>query len=461
MRIPTRLPLTFQQQWLWGLLQIQNDWGCVVSYGFSLKGILQIECLERSLETIIWRHQSLRARIVAVDGTVAQEIDPPQTYALECATVPGSSEDEIRFNARKSLVAFSELPADVYTGPLFRARLLKLWEREHWLLLGVHRLVADCFALDQLMPEVWTAYEDLLQGRSCSLASNPPQYCNYAIRQYDGREQWALRHQEYWQRQLAGAQSVRWPPDTGTIGASRGSLGRMSILFGEDLSERLREFARSRRTLAANVMLSIYVTALSRHCNQKDFVVPCFVAGRQAEHKSVVGYFSHIVYVRIRLAGTETFAEILRYVGSEFFRALSHQDFGRMAIQVPELSSGTFFQWLTWPPEEAHKVPTSADPDACALAVERVSVAEFGEYLTALPPGMVDVELAFYDTSRGIYASGLYRADLFTRAAIDRFMVDLHSMAEACLQDPDTPGKLLSLATDFMGSCDDSRRMPD
>jgi non-ribosomal peptide synthetase component F len=226
----------------------------------------------------------------------------------------------------------------------------------------------------------------------------------------------------------------------GATGASRGMLGRMNILFDEGLSQRLREFSRSRRTLAANVMLSIYVTALSRHCNQKDFVVPCFVAGRQSEHKSVVGYFSHIVYVRVRLAGTETFGDVLHYVANEFFRALSHQDFGRMAIQVPELLNGTFFQWLTWPPEEACKVPTSADPDTPALVVEKVSVAEFAEYLTAIPPGMVDVELTFFDASQGIYASGVYRADLFTQAAMDRFMVYLRSTAEACLRDPDTPG---------------------
>ena len=211
----------------------------------------------------------------------------------------------------------------------------------------------------------------------------------------------------------------------------------MNILFGEDLSTEVQEFARRARTLAATVMLAIYATALCRHCGQKDFVVPCFVAGRQSEHKSVVGYFSHILYVGVQLAGTETFNDLLRYVANEFFRALSHQDFGQMAIRESRLLSGTFFQWLTWHPEEVYTVPGAADQDERDLVVERVSMVDFAENLTAIPPGMVDVELTFFDTSEGIYASGVYRADLFTQAAMDRFMHELRSTAQECVRHPD------------------------
>jgi hypothetical protein len=312
------------------------------------------------------------------------------------------------------------------------AKLLRLGEREHWLLLAAHRLVADCFSVDQLLPELWGSYA---QGGVVA-SSNPRQYRDYAIWQHDAREQWMTRHQGYWEKKLASARNVQWPTDA-SASAPQGTLGRMNILFCEGLSAQLQEFSRRARTLAATVMLSIYVTALARYCNQKDFVVPCFVAGRQSEHKSVVGYFSHILYVRVQLAGTETFQDLLGYVANEFFRALSHQDFGQMAIHESRLLTGTFFQWLTWHPEDAYTVPTAAGQDENGLVVERVSVVDFAENLTAIPPGMVDVELTFFDTSQGIYASGVYRADLFTQATMDRFMHQLRTIAAECLQDPD------------------------
>jgi non-ribosomal peptide synthetase component F len=204
----------------------------------------------------------------------------------------------------------------------------------------------------------------------------------------------------------------------------------MNSLFGDTLSEQLRELARRERALLATVMLAVYVAVLYRCCNQRDFIVPFFVAGRQSEHKSVVGYFSHILYLRMQLTGGETFRELMSYVGNEFFRALSHQDFGRMATQEPRLLEGTFFQWITWHPDDALSLPLPETQGSRELTVERVAVVDFAENLTAIPPGMVDVEVTFFDTAKGIYASGVYRADLFTADTMERFMGNLRSAAE-------------------------------
>jgi non-ribosomal peptide synthetase component F len=181
-------------------------------------------------------------------------------------------------------------------------------------------------------------------------------------------------------------------------------------------------------------MHTIYVAVLSRWCDQRDFVVPFNVAGRQSEHKNVIGYFSHTLCLRPQLTGNESFQELLSLVSNEFFRAMTHQDFGLTATKQPELLEGTFFQWITWQQEGS-----AAGPDAASesgLKSEHFSFRDFGEGLTAIPPGVVDVEVTFFDTTDGIYALGVYRADRFTSDAMERFMEDLRSASVEFTRDP-------------------------
>jgi hypothetical protein len=51
---------------------------------------------------------------------------------------------------------------------------------------------------------------------------------------------------------------------------------------------------------------------------------------------------------------------------------------------------------------------------------------------------MVDVEITFFDTNKGIYASGVYRSDLFSSETIERFMTNLPCALERFATDPQT-----------------------
>jgi hypothetical protein len=279
-------------------------------------------------------------------------------------------------------------------------------------------------------------YRKLAYGLPSPFPIDPPQYGDYTIWQQQTRHEWARRHGSYWTEHLDGALAINWPADTPISGIERGRIGRMSGWFRRTLSEDLGNLARKARALSATIMLTVYVTVLWRWCRQRDFVVPFNVAGRQSEHKYVVGYFSHIVYLRIRLTGNETFSDLLPQVSNEFFKSLAHQDFGRSASEESEILSGTFFQWITWQAEVAETIGPAAAPD---LIVERLSLGNFGEGLSALPSGMVDVDMTFFDTPKGIYAAGLYRADLFTTDTMDRFVSDLRSAAELFIRRPGAP----------------------
>ena len=432
--MPARVPLTFQQQWLWRLTQNHSSWRCVAAYTFRLRGPLSIPLLRQSFEEVIRRHVSLRARIDVVDGVPQQVVEDILELTLHGEPVAGTPGAEIEASARRCVEEFCDRTVDQITGPFWAAQLLELSVEEHWLVLAMHRLIGDCASIEQTYHEIQALYEALVQGLPSPL-KEPARYTDYALTQHRTSLDWLKRHEDYWSQRLAGAQPIQWSSRSDRAVMAAPPLGKMHCFLGEALSTELREFARRARTLAATVMMAVYCAVLSRWSPQTDFVLPVNVAGRQTEHRSVVGYFSYVLFLRIQLTGSETFNEILGHLGNEFFSSLAHQDFGRMAMQHPALLRGTLFQWMTWHPEETSVPPKPSLPKQ---PVERISVRDFGEGLTIVPPGMTALEITFFDASGGLHAFGSYRADLFTASEMGQFADDLRRATEVFVRNPET-----------------------
>src|SRR5690349_11975551 len=66
---PRRIPLSFAQERLWFLTQLEPENPSYnVPVALRLTGDLDLEALERSLNAIVARHEPLRTKFAAVDG---------------------------------------------------------------------------------------------------------------------------------------------------------------------------------------------------------------------------------------------------------------------------------------------------------------------------------------------------------------------------------------------------------
>lgn len=420
--MPSRLPLSLQQEWLWHVIQANERWQCVPARAFRLTGPLSIPLLRKCLQEVIGNHGALRTHIIALDGVVCQEIRDPQDCLLETVVVAGATNEQVVVNARRHVEALCDRKMNLFAEPLWNVRLLELSEHEHWLVFAMHRLIGDCVSIDQTYQETKTLYSDLLQGHPSSLKF-PAQYADYTAWQHQTAQEWVKRHEPYWKQHLARAAPVQWPIDTDLTAHTPGVLGKVNCSFGKLLSAGLLDLGRAARTLPAVPMLAAYAAVLWKWCQQGDFVLPFNTTGRPTAYKSTIGYFSYVLYLRIQLTPDLTFRDLVSRVGNEFFTSLSHQDLGRLGRQRPELMSGTLFQWVTWDSDHAPK--------------EQIDVREFGEGLTIVPPGMTAIEVTVFDTATGLHAFGSYRADRFTAQTVERFMADLRSAAEIFVNNPD------------------------
>src|SRR5215208_8083532 len=105
-------------------------------------------------------------------------------------------------------------PFDLDRGPLFRARLLRLGEEEHVLLISMHHIVSDGWSMGVFWRELGALYGAFSGGEVSPLAELPIQYADYALWQ----RQWLTgevldKQLGYWRRRLAELPVLELPTD--------------------------------------------------------------------------------------------------------------------------------------------------------------------------------------------------------------------------------------------------------
>ena len=209
--VPDLLPLSFGQQRLWFLNQLDSN-SSVYNIGAALRmeGPLNIGALERSLSEIVLRHEDLRTSFIQVRWR-ATGCNRMTEEAGRCR----SSMLAI-FGRWANVSDFGNLPLslirevfDIARGPLFRAQLLIVGPEEHVLVLTVHHMVSDGWSMGVLMREFAELYQAYATGKELSLPPLTIQYVDFAAWQRKWLESGELDRQlPYWKTQLAGAPPV-------------------------------------------------------------------------------------------------------------------------------------------------------------------------------------------------------------------------------------------------------------
>ena len=180
---PTRLPLSYAQQRLWFLEKLE---GSIVEYNLRkalrLKGELDCTALERAVDAVIERHESLRTRFIEEDGEPLQVIEPVVHLPVVIEDLSELDPAEQERVVEEAMRAEAEKPFDLGRGPLLRMRLLKLDEREHVLLSTFHHIIFDGWSVAVFNRDLSALYEAFLRGGEGNpLKPLAVQYPDYAL----------------------------------------------------------------------------------------------------------------------------------------------------------------------------------------------------------------------------------------------------------------------------------------
>jgi hypothetical protein len=134
-------------------------------------GALEVPALERALQQLIARHDSLRATFSA-DGRWMTVLE---SMPLQIEHVELGGAEAIHSAIRN----FMDQTVDLANGPLLRCALIRSAAEEHRLLLLAHHIVCDGWSMAQLLVELGALYSADVDGKPVDLEP-APRYTEYA-----------------------------------------------------------------------------------------------------------------------------------------------------------------------------------------------------------------------------------------------------------------------------------------
>ncbi|WP_064746519.1 non-ribosomal peptide synthetase [Lysobacter antibioticus] len=327
---PARLPLSFAQQRLWILDQFEPG-SPVYNVPMSLwvEGRLDQAALQRALDEIVRRHESLRTVIQAdSEGPCQQVLDPaPVPLAQEdLRGLPASAREAAAFERGRAEAA---RPFDLARGPMFRATLIQVEDQRRLLVLNAHHIVVDGWSLGILLDELQQLYAAYAQNAASPLPEPALQYADYALWQREESERGKLQPQlDYWTQRLAGRLPVLELPGDRPRPARQDYAGaalRETVPAG--LYEQVKQLAREHGATPFMVVLAAFQTLLMRYSGQTDQICGVGLANRgRPELEPMIGFFINTLAMRHDLSGDPSFAELLARVKDGTIGAFSHQD---------------------------------------------------------------------------------------------------------------------------------------
>lgn len=402
------IPLSFSQERLWFLDQLQGSAEYHIPVISNLEGDLQISLLEASLKEIVIRHEVLRTVIGSKDGIPYQVVIPSEDWQLSLVETTTS-------HLENQLEEFIKEPFDLATDYMLRAQLYRLEGEKYTLALILHHIASDGWSDGILVSELTSLYTSKTQNQDKLLNEITLQYSDYAIWQRKYLKGTFLESQlKYWKEKLSGVTPLGLPLDFPRPSIQSTSGADLQFKLERKLRAPLMAICKEKEVTPFMFLLTVFKILMHRYSGQKDFAIGTSVANRtHTELENLIGFFVNTLTIRSNLDNDPTFDELLKQVKHTTIEAFDHQSvpFERIVEQVlstRDMSMNPLFQVMF----EFQEIPESYDMELEGLHLSpypyKNTTAKFDLIMTAI------------DTGTELVLNMEYCTDLFTEETIQR-----------------------------------------
>ena len=397
-----------------------------------LRTALEVDALERSINEIVRRHETLRTRFTVIDFQPVQVVVPSLRLKVPLVDLSGLPPAERECEATRLANEEAHRPFDLTKSPLLRVSLLRLGREDHVLLVTMHHIVSDGWSMGIFWNELSAIWSAFARGRPSPLPELPLQYADFALWQREWLQGAVLEEQLlFWKKNLAGAPVTELPHDYVRPSVQSFSGATHVFTLPNEVSAGLEQLCKREGATLFMILLAAFQTLLHRYTGEEDIVVGSYIAGRnRAEVEGLIGFFLNSLVMRVDTSGGPTFREMIARVRAGTLKAYAHQDmpFAKLVEKLqPErdLSRNPLFQVMF----QLLKRPT----------LSRFQSGAKPELLsTQQRTAVFDLSCMLSQTPDGLTGHFEYNTDLFRPETIERLANHYKRLLASAVAAPDT-----------------------
>uniref|UniRef100_UPI00321A914C non-ribosomal peptide synthetase n=1 Tax=Chryseobacterium sp. TaxID=1871047 RepID=UPI00321A914C len=314
--------LSFAQERLWFIEAYEGGSSAYnIPMVLTLSPDVKLEELQKSLETVIKRHEVLRSVIKTTEKGIGYQMVTDAMPEFKIAEVNTEEELEMAINAvaNKIFRLEEELPLDI---TLFRLK------NQYYLSMVVHHIAFDGWSVDIVLKEIQIVYEALLNKTEHQLSELSVQYKDFALWQRNYLQGEVLDKQiKYWKERLEDFESLNLPLDFKRPAQISYEGAAIYFDLSPEVASGLRMLSKDLGVSLYSVMLGGYYLMLSAYSGQHDIIVGSPISNRHhAGLEDIVGFFVNTLALRGNVNSGQNFKNFILQVSQSVAEAQSHQD---------------------------------------------------------------------------------------------------------------------------------------
>lgn len=401
-----------------------------LSVSILFKGNLVIDMLEHAVNTLVQRHECLRASF-SPDG---QFLCIYSDFTIEISHNDISNLSKTEKELSKNILLKEELNTlfDLVNGPLFKISLIKIADFEYILTLTHHHIIGDGLSFDIMLEELGTLYSAYVENDSPKLP-NPERFSEFAEKMNSLSESSEYKHlEDFWLNiYKESVPTIELPIDSIRPSLRTYNSHRLDFHVDDAIINSLKNVGIGVGCSLVTTLLAAFEVFLYKLTGQNDLVVGFPSSGNMLhDMRQMIGDCVNFLPLRSKINPNSSFTDYLKQRNPELFDAYEHQ----------QVSFGHLLKSFAIPrdPSRIPLVPVTLTVDLNRDIESEFSFAGLTHEFKINPReyATFEIQLHAFRTKNGPSFQWSYNTTLFKPETIQKMMVSFEQILQKIIEDP-------------------------
>jgi amino acid adenylation domain-containing protein len=423
--VTATLPLTEAQHEIWLGAQVSDEISCSFNQSVlvEIKGPLDERRLFASIESLVQRHEALRATFAASgEEQLLHARMSIEIASLDFTSMPAESRQKALDDL---LQQEAGTPFDLVNGPLFRFKLARMAPRENVFLVTLHHIICDGGSLGVVIGELGEHYSAAIKGTAAP--APPKSYREFVAEQIAAQQSGDHGKTEaFWlERCSRPAPALKLPVDREAPARRKFSGGSCEVVLSAAATQAIRKVSAARCCSLTTTLLATWYLLLQRLTGQSEIIVGLPMTVREgADSERLVAHCVNFLPLQLDLRGDPPFNEHLDRVWNLLIGAIEHHQI-TLGSLLQKLNGGRAHQPLISVMFNVDCADAAVDLAGCSAAVK------------PNPHGYSRFDLSLSATeAERLPIRCEYSAELFDRSTVENWLKDYEQLLSAAAANP-------------------------